>query len=142
VSNSVEVFSVEALNIRLSSHIRNLLAEITLVISMSAIIRTPEFVIRSFSCRRISTLALRLVELCKIDINDSSLWFFVTFFFFSFIVGVHSVNDKLLRCASRLSNNVFDVHRLVCNFNTFPSLAIIPCEFESVSCFTRLGCNN
>lgn len=61
LNDSIKVLTVETLFVGLSSNVSHLLTEITLVSSMSAIIRSPRLEVRLLSSRGIGSLALRLM---------------------------------------------------------------------------------
>jgi len=142
VNDSVEVLSVEALHIRLSSHVGHLLSEVAHVTVVSAIVRSPGLEVRLLGTRSVGTLALRLMELSKIDINESCLFFLLTFFFISRSSNVSSIDKELLRSASGLGDDVFNINWLVRDLDFLPILSIVPGELNLSGRLTDLAGNN
>lgn len=129
VNNSIKVLTIEALHISLSSHVSYLLAEVALVITMSAIVRRPLLVVRFISSRCVGSFALRLMELSKIDVNESSFGLLFTLFCFIFLELIHTVNKELLGGASGLSYDVLHMDGVAGDLDGLPGLSIVPSEF-------------
>jgi hypothetical protein len=142
VNNSIEVLSVEALHIRLSSHVGHLLSEVAHISIVSTIIRSPGLIVRFLSTRSIGTLALRLMELSEIDINESSLGLLFTLFFFIYLELINAVNKELLGGASGFGNYVLYMDRMVRDLNSLPSFSIVPSKFKLVSRLTDFTGHN
>jgi hypothetical protein len=59
--DSIKLLSVEALLFWLSPHVSDLLTQPALIVAVSAIVRAPLLVVRSFGSSSVSSLALRLM---------------------------------------------------------------------------------
>ena len=105
---------------------------------MTAIVRGPSLKVRFRRVNLINSLALRLVQVGKISVNDSCRLCCLAFF----IVNVHhtlSIDQELLRCTARLCDNIFDVEGSIGDINFGPGGAIVPSKLNLLRGYVSLG---
>ena len=147
LGDGLMLFTIEALGLLFATNESLVHAEEALGLAESSIMRRPKLVVRAVRARALSTLALRLVELGEVDIDEESLvalfnnclLIHVIFMIEFFIVSSHmfrvgAVDHELLRNAVRLDDDVVDEDFAVRDGELVPTLALIPREFNEVGC--------
>ena len=110
---------VVALGVLLASHESLVHAKEALVLTESAIMRSPKFIVRFISARIVNSLALGLMKLREVQVdqvglvallNDDLLLFihFLVTTIISIVLSIGSIHHELLGNAVRLNDNVLN----------------------------------